>query len=32
MPQGTIEILEKLSTDTIAGSTTIKCTPVSYKN
>ena len=32
MYQGTIEILEKLPGDTIAGTTTLKCTPVSYKS
>lgn len=32
MHQGTIEILEKLPGDTIAGTTTLKCTPVSYKS
>lgn len=32
MHQGTIEILEKLPSDTIAGTTTLKCTPVSYKS
>ena len=32
MHEGTVEILEKLPTDTVAGTTTIKCTPVSYKN
>jgi hypothetical protein len=31
MHQGTIEILEKLPSDTIAGTTTLRCTPVSYK-
>lgn len=32
MHQGTVEIVEKLASDTIAGTTTIKCTPVSYKS
>lgn len=32
MHQGTVEILEKLPNDTIAGTTTLKCTPVSYKS
>jgi hypothetical protein len=32
MHQGTVEILEKLPTDTVAGTTSLRCTPVSYKN
>lgn len=32
MHQGTTEILEKLSDDTIAGTATLRCTPVSYKS
>lgn len=32
MHQGTVEIVEKLADDTIAGTTTLKCTPVSYKS
>lgn len=32
MHQGTVEIVEKLAGDTIAGTTTLKCTPVSYKS
>lgn len=32
MHQGTVEILEKLPGDTITGTTTLKCTPVSYKS
>lgn len=31
MHQGTIEIVEKLPADTIAGTATLACTPVSYK-
>ena len=31
MHQGTVEIVEKLPTETIAGTTTLRCTPVSYK-
>lgn len=31
MHQGTTEIIEKLPSDTIAGSATLACTPLSYK-
>lgn len=31
MPQGSIEVIEKLPGDTIAGTTSLACTPVSYK-
>lgn len=32
VPAGTVEFVEKNRTDTIAGSTTLLCTPVSYKS
>jgi hypothetical protein len=32
MHQGSVEIVEKIPTDTIAGTTTLRCTPVSYKS
>lgn len=32
MPGGSVEFVEKNKTDTIAGSTTLLCTPVSYKS
>lgn len=31
MQQGSVEIVEKLPSDTIAGTTTLACTPLSYK-
>ena len=31
MPGGSVEVVEKLPEDTIAGTTTLACTPVSYK-
>lgn len=31
MHQGSVEIVEKLPSDTITGTTTLACTPVSYK-
>lgn len=31
MHQGSVEIIEKLPADTITGTTTLACTPVSYK-
>lgn len=31
MHQGSVEIVEKFPTDTITGTTTLRCTPVSYK-
>jgi hypothetical protein len=30
--EGTVEIIEKLPEDTVAGSTSLRCTPVSYKS
>jgi len=32
MPAGSIEFVEKNKTDTVAGTTTLLCTPVSYKS
>ena len=31
MPAGSVEIIEKAATDTIASTATLSCTPVSYK-
>lgn len=32
MHQGSVEVVEKFPNDTIAGTTTLRCTPVSYKS